>query len=201
MENDKQRKLATPAAANDVDPVQNEARFDSPDEIIRYAICQSWLGATLAAVSESGVVAILLGDDEASLARNLQKRFPNARLVRDDAFGASHLAEIVAFIETPVGQLDQPMDVRGNDFQKRVWKALRDIPAGELLSYSDVAKCVGSPYDARAVASACAANNLAVAIPCHRVVYSDGRYGGYAWGVKRKQRLIEREVVPVWGLF
>jgi AraC family transcriptional regulator of adaptative response/methylated-DNA-[protein]-cysteine methyltransferase len=166
-------------------------------ETLRYAVGRSWIGAILAAFSNMGVVAILIGDDANVSFQDLQARFPNAQLVSAEQECAPYMARILAYIETPLSGFDLPLDPRGTDFQKRVWKALQDISGGELASYSDIAERVGIPGAAQAIASACAANNIAIAIPCHRVVLSDGRYGGYAWGVKRKQRLIEREIQRV----
>jgi AraC family transcriptional regulator of adaptative response/methylated-DNA-[protein]-cysteine methyltransferase len=135
-----------------------------------------------------------MGDDADFLAQDLQARYPNTQLVSAQQECASYIARVLAFVEAPLGGFDFPLDMGGTDFQKRVWKALQGIPGGELASYSDIAKRVGVPGAAQAIASACAANTIALAIPCHRVVLNDGRYGGYAWGVKRKQRLIECEL-------
>lgn len=163
------------------------------NEEIRFAIGQSSLGAILVASSGKGVVSILIGDDPNRLARDLQDRFPRARLVGGDADYERLVARAVGLVEAPAIGLDLPLDVRGTAFQRRVWQALRDIPAGTTASYSDVATHLGVPSAVRAVAGACAANNIAVAIPCHRVVRSDGALSGYAWGVERKQRLLDAE--------
>jgi AraC family transcriptional regulator, regulatory protein of adaptative response / methylated-DNA-[protein]-cysteine methyltransferase len=168
-------------------------RSGGAGETIRFAIGQSQLGAILVASSERGVVAILLGDDPEALVRNLQDRFSQATLVGGDAEYERLVARVVGFVENPRIGLDLPVDVRGTAFQQRVWKALQAIPAGSVASYSEVASRIGAPKAARAVAAACAANPLAVAIPCHRVVRSDGNAGGYAWGVQRKRMLAERE--------
>lgn len=162
-------------------------------ETIRFAVGQSQLGAILVASSERGVVAILLGDDPESLVRDLQDRFAKATLVGGDHEYERMVARIVGFVENPRGGIDLPMDVRGTAFQQRVWKALRAIPAGDTVSYSDVAARIGAPKSARAVGAACAANPLAVAIPCHRVVRNDGSMSDYAWGVRRKSELLRRE--------
>ena len=145
------------------------------------------------AQSEHGICAILLGDDPEALLRDLQDQFPKARLIGgDDAF-EQRVAQVVGFIEAPGLGLDLPLDVRGTAFQQRVWQALRDIPAGSTASYSEIAQRIGTPRAVRAVAQACAANTLAVAIPCHRVVRQDGNLSGYRWGVARKRALLDRE--------
>nr|WP_321983909.1 bifunctional DNA-binding transcriptional regulator/O6-methylguanine-DNA methyltransferase Ada [uncultured Lichenicoccus sp.] len=162
-------------------------------EALRFAIGQCSLGAILVASSASGVAAILLGDDPAALARDLQDRFRNARLIGGDAEYERLVAQVVGLIEAPRTALDLPLDIRGTVFQQRVWQALREIPAGRTMTYTDLAGRVGAPGSTRAVAGACAANPLAVAIPCHRVVRQDGALAGYRWGVERKRRLLERE--------
>jgi AraC family transcriptional regulator of adaptative response/methylated-DNA-[protein]-cysteine methyltransferase len=168
-------------------------RAGGANETIRFAVGESSLGAILVATSEIGVAAILIGADPEALVRDLQERFPNADLIGgDDAF-ESFVARVVGFVESPAIGLDLPLDVRGTVFQRRVWKALCAIPAGRTASYSEIAAAIGAPKAARAVASACAANALAVAIPCHRVVRNDGSLSGYAWGVDRKRALIDRE--------
>ncbi len=160
---------------------------------IRFAIGECSLGAILVAASDRGVCAILLGDDPGKLARDLQDRFPQAALVGGDAEFEGLVARVVGFVEAPGVGLDLPLDVRGTAFQERVWTALRGIPAGSTVSYADLAAGLGSPRSVRAVAQACAANTLAVAIPCHRVVRSDGALSGYRWGVERKRALLDRE--------
>ena len=160
---------------------------------IRFAIGECALGAILVAQSERGVCAIALGDDPDALARDLQDRFPQARLIGGDAGFEELVAKVVGFVEAPGLGLDLPLDVRGTAFQQRVWQALREIPAGTTASYSDIAKRIGAPKSMRAVAQACGANTLAVAIPCHRVVRSDGNLSGYRWGVERKSALLQRE--------
>lgn len=160
---------------------------------IRFAIGQCSLGAILVAQSERGVCAILLDDDPEALLRDLEDRFPNATLIGGDAGFEDLVAKVVGFVEAPNLGLDLPLDVRGTAFQERVWRALRDIPAGETVSYSDLAQRIGSPGAVRAVAGACAANKIAVAIPCHRVVRNDGQLSGYRWGVERKRTLLSRE--------
>ena len=162
-------------------------------ETIRFAIGEGTLGSILVAATARGVCAIQLGDDPAALARQLEDRFPRAELVGGDKTFDSLVARVVGLVEAPGLGLDLPLDIRGTAFQCRVWRALQDIPAGTTVSYSVIADRLGSPTAARAVANACAANPLAVAIPCHRVVRRDGALGGYRWGVERKQALLARE--------
>ena len=160
---------------------------------IRFAIGACSLGAILVAATDKGICAILLGDDPDALARDLQDRFPRAELLGAEADFEQTVARVVALVEAPEIGLDLPLDVRGTAFQQRVWQALRDIPSGRTVSYAELAELVGVPRGARAVAGACAANALAVAIPCHRVVRNDGALSGYRWGVERKRILLERE--------
>jgi AraC family transcriptional regulator of adaptative response/methylated-DNA-[protein]-cysteine methyltransferase len=160
---------------------------------IRFAVGECSLGSILVAASERGICAILIGDDPDALARELQDRFANARLIGGDRDFERTVAQVVGFVEAPATGLSLPLDIRGTAFQQRVWQALRDIPAGATLSYSQVAARIGAPKAVRAVAQACAANALAVAIPCHRVVRNDGALSGYRWGVERKRRLLARE--------
>lgn len=160
---------------------------------VRFAVGECSLGSILVAASERGVCAILMGDDPDALARDLQDRFPRANLIGGDAAFERLVAQVIGFVEAPRVGLDLPLDVRGTAFQQRVWRALREIPAGATASYAEIAARVGSPGSVRAVAQACAANALAVAIPCHRVVRSDGGLSGYRWGVERKRALLERE--------
>jgi AraC family transcriptional regulator, regulatory protein of adaptative response / methylated-DNA-[protein]-cysteine methyltransferase len=160
---------------------------------IRFAIGECSLGAVLVACSRKGVCAILLGDDPDELARILQDRFPKADLVGGDPSFETLVAKVVGLVEAPMIGLDLPLDVRGTAFQQRVWQALRDIPAGETATYSDIAQRIGAPRAVRAVAQACAANPLAIAIPCHRVIRTDGELTGYRWGVERKRALLARE--------
>ncbi|MDC7701817.1 bifunctional DNA-binding transcriptional regulator/O6-methylguanine-DNA methyltransferase Ada [Vogesella indigofera] len=164
--------------------------------VIRFAVGQCTLGAILVAQSERGVCAISLGDDAEALLHELQDRFPRAELIGGDAAFEQLVATVVGFVEAPALGLDLPLDVRGTAFQQRVWQALREIPPGETASYRDIARRIGAPQAVRAVAGACAANVLAVAIPCHRVVRTDGSLSGYRWGVARKQALLAREAKP-----
>jgi len=163
------------------------------DEEIRFAIGECSLGAILVARSENGVCAISFGDDPEALVRDLEDRFPNAELIGGDRDFEHWVARVVGFVEAPQIGLDLPLDVRGSAFEERVWRALREIPLGKTASYSEIARRLGEPGAARAVARACAANKVAVAIPCHRVVRSDGGLSGYRWGVERKRALLERE--------
>ena len=160
---------------------------------IRFAIAQCSLGAILVASTEQGICAILIDDDPDFLLRDLQDRFPAAELLGADAEYEQVVARVVGLVEQPSLGLDLPLDVRGTAFQQRVWQVLREIPAGQTVSYAELAQRVGLPRGARAVASACASNALAVAIPCHRVVRNDGSISGYRWGVERKAQLLERE--------
>ncbi len=155
------------------------------------AICS--LGDILVAQSEKGICAILLGDDPNKLLQDLQDKFQNAELIGADAQFEQVVSRVIGFIEAPEIGLDLPLDIRGTAFQQRVWQALRDIPVGVTVSYSDIAQRIGSPKAVRAVAGACAVNMLAVVIPCHRVVKNDGALSGYRWGVERKRALLERE--------
>jgi AraC family transcriptional regulator of adaptative response/methylated-DNA-[protein]-cysteine methyltransferase len=170
-------------------------RSGAANEDIRFAVGESSLGAILVASSKKGVASILLGNDPDALVRNLQDRFPRANLIGADEEYEALVARVVGFVEAPGLGLDLPLDVRGTAFQRRVWQALQEIPVGQTVSYAEVARRIGSPKAVRAVAGACAANNLAVAVPCHRVVRKDGSLSGYAWGVERKRALINREAL------
>jgi AraC family transcriptional regulator, regulatory protein of adaptative response / methylated-DNA-[protein]-cysteine methyltransferase len=160
---------------------------------IHFATNECSLGAILVARSEKGICAITLGDEQDALVRDLEFRFPNATLVRGDGDFKELVARVVSFVEEPQMGLDLPLDVQGTAFEERVWQALREIPAGKTASYADVASRIGAPGSARAVARACAANKIAVAIPCHRVVRGNGELSGYRWGVDRKQALLTKE--------
>jgi AraC family transcriptional regulator of adaptative response/methylated-DNA-[protein]-cysteine methyltransferase len=160
---------------------------------IRFAVGECSLGSILVARSARGVCAILLGDDPDALTRDLQDRFPQANLLGGDAAFEQLVSKVVGFVEAPALGLDLPLDIQGTAFQQRVWQALREIPVGSTASYSDIANRIGSPHAAKEVAEACAANALAVAIPCHRVVRKDGALSGYRWGVERKRALLKRE--------
>jgi len=160
---------------------------------IRFAIGECSLGSILVAASERGVCAIFLGDDPDALARELQDRFPRAELIGGEPGFEQLVSRAVGLVEAPGRGLDLPLDVRGTAFQQRVWQALQAIPPGATASYSEIAERIGAPKSVRAVARACAANPLAVAVPCHRVVRTDGGLSGYRWGVERKRALLERE--------
>ncbi|WP_139973445.1 bifunctional DNA-binding transcriptional regulator/O6-methylguanine-DNA methyltransferase Ada [Ochrobactrum sp. CGA5] len=160
---------------------------------IRFAIGQSTLGAVLVAASDKGVCAIWMGDDPEELIRDLEKRFPQANLIGADRAFEDLVAEVVGFVEAPGIGLSLPLDLQGTAFQQRVWQALREIPAGKTVSYTEIAERIGAPKSVRAVAQACAANKIAVAVPCHRVVRNDGGISGYRWGVERKRDLLKRE--------
>jgi AraC family transcriptional regulator of adaptative response/methylated-DNA-[protein]-cysteine methyltransferase len=168
-------------------------RAGGADADIHYAIGHSSLGGVLVAASAAGICAISLGDDPDTLARELRSRFPRARLSQDDAAFAAQLAQVIALVEDPGSAPTLPLDIRGTAFQQRVWQALQAIPPGSTLSYTELAQRVGAPAAVRAVASACAANVLAVAIPCHRAVRNDGGLAGYRWGIARKRTLLDRE--------
>jgi AraC family transcriptional regulator, regulatory protein of adaptative response / methylated-DNA-[protein]-cysteine methyltransferase len=173
----------------------SQYRSGGANEQIKFAVGQTSLGVILVASSTKGVAAIFLGDDPDKLVRNLQDRFPRARLIGADRDYEALVARVVGVIEAPRIGLDLPLDVRGTAFQQRVWQALREIPVGATVSYAEIARRIGAPTAVRAVAGACAANNLAVAIPCHRVVRNDGSLSGYAWGVERKRALLDREAL------
>jgi AraC family transcriptional regulator of adaptative response/methylated-DNA-[protein]-cysteine methyltransferase len=168
-------------------------RAGGTNEQIKFAVGQTSLGAILVASSRKGVAAILLGDDPDQLVRNLQDRFPKAHFIGADQDYEALVARVVGFVESPTIGLDLPLDVRGTAFQERVWQALRQVRVGETVSYAEIARRIGTPQAARAVAAACAANKLAVAVPCHRVVRNDGSLSGYAWGVERRRALLDRE--------
>ena len=160
---------------------------------IRFAIGACSLGAILVAATDKGICAILMGDDPETLVRDLQDRFPAAELFGGDARFEATVAAVVTYVEAPRTGFDLPLDVRGTAFQQRVWEALRQIPAGQTVSYAELAERIGLPSGARAIAGACAANPVAVVIPCHRVVRNDGSISGYRWGVERKRALLDRE--------
>jgi AraC family transcriptional regulator of adaptative response/methylated-DNA-[protein]-cysteine methyltransferase len=167
--------------------------MDVKNSDIRFAVGECSLGQVLVAQSHDGVCAILLGDEIDALERDLGQRFPDANLIRGESELDPVVAEVIALIEAPALGLAAPLDVRGTAFQQRVWHALREIPVGQTVSYSEIAQRVGAAAAAREVAEACAANPLAVAIPCHRVVKKDGGLSGYRWGIRRKRALLERE--------
>ena len=171
----------------------SQFRAGGADAEIKFAIGASSLGLVLIAASDKGVCAISFGDDPDGLARDLKKQFPRARLVGGDPAFEQLAAKVIAFVEDPRVDLDLPLDIRGTAFQHRVWDALRRIPAGSTASYAGIAKAIGAPKAVRAVARACASNRIAVAIPCHRVIGSDGSLTGYAGGIERKRALLAKE--------
>jgi AraC family transcriptional regulator, regulatory protein of adaptative response / methylated-DNA-[protein]-cysteine methyltransferase len=171
----------------------SEFRSGGPNAEIKFAIGKSSLGRVLVAASDKGVCAIFFGDDAGDLARDLDKQFPRSRLVGDDPAFDNLVAKVIEFVEDPRTGFDLPLDIRGTAFQHRVWDALRRIPIGSTASYSEVAKAIGAPNAVRAVARACATNRIAVAIPCHRVIGSDGSLTGYAGGIERKRALLAKE--------
>lgn len=162
---------------------------------IRFAIGACSLGSVLVAQSQRGVCAILLGDDPHELVRDLEYRFPSARIEAGDAAFDQLIAKVVGLIEVPGTGLGLPLDIRGTAFQQRVWQALRKLPVGATATYQEIAETIGMPKAVRAVAHACAANSLAVAVPCHRVIRRDGDISGYRWGVERKTALLQREAL------
>jgi AraC family transcriptional regulator of adaptative response/methylated-DNA-[protein]-cysteine methyltransferase len=170
-----------------------EFRAGGGGNVIRFAVGECSLGAILVAATDKGVCAIDLGNDPEALVRDLQDRFPKARLLGGDASFEQLVAKVVGLVEAPAQGLDLPLDIRGTAFQQRVWNAIRAIPAGSTASYREIAERIGAPKAVRSVAQACASNALAVAIPCHRVVRTDGSASGYRWGVARKRALLARE--------
>lgn len=161
--------------------------------MIEYELGSCSLGCVLVAMSDKGVCAIALGDEPAQLVDWLKQKYPHARKGDGNAILLSRLQRILNYAEWPDARLDLELDITGTDFQKRVWQALQMVPAGETRSYSEIAEKIGSPGSVRAVAGACAANSLALAIPCHRVIRHDGQLSGYRWGVERKKILLEKE--------
>ena len=161
---------------------------------MRFALGKCSLGSILVAATHQGIAAILLGDEPDALLHDLEDSFPKAKLIGGDVTFEETVAKVVGLVEAPETGLDLPLDMRGTAFQRRVWEALREIPAGTTATYAEIAGRIGMPKAVRAVAAACAANDIAIAIPCHRVVRSDGSLSGYRWGVERKRKLIAREV-------
>jgi len=164
-------------------------------DTIAYATSECVLGQLLVAQSVKGVCAILIGADRYELEADLASRFPKATLVADEDAVHENMAQVIRFAEKPAEGLDIPLDMRGTPFQRRVWEKLRAIPVGKTATYTDIAHWIGSPAAARAVAAACAANPIALAIPCHRVVRGDGDAAGYRWGIERKLEIIRREAM------
>lgn len=166
-----------------------------PREEIRFDTGRSVLGEVLVAMTDGGVVAILVGDTAEQLVEDLQERFPAASLFRESLDGGDIVSQVARYIDAPRGILDLPLDLRGTAFQQKVWNAVRTIPAGQTSNYSEIARRIGKPRAVRAVGSACAMNNLAFAVPCHRVLHKDGSMSwGEAWGKQRQQQLLAMEV-------
>lgn len=182
------------AAASDwLGMTPTEFRNGGSGRFIRFAITECWLGKVLVACTERGVCSILFGEDPEKLHSELRQHFPRATLAQGGSSFQDVLDQVVRFVETPTNGLELPLDVRGTAFQHRVWQALLQIPSGETSTYGEIARRVGRPNAQRSVALACSGNSIAVAIPCHRVIRSDGTVAGYRWGSWRKQRLLERE--------
>ena len=167
---------------------------------IRYGIAPCFLGWMIVAATDRGICAIEFGDDPESLPAQVQERFPKAHLEEGGPEFSAMMEQVVAFVEAPERGIELSLDLQGTEFQERVWNALRQVPPGSTVSYAELAHRIGSPEAARAVARACATNRLAVAVPCHRVVRSDGRLSGYRWGVERKRMLLHRESGTSGGL-
>jgi AraC family transcriptional regulator of adaptative response/methylated-DNA-[protein]-cysteine methyltransferase len=161
--------------------------------VIRFATARCWLGTLLVAASERGLCAILLGDDAQILQKDLRRRFPRAQLQAGDGHFARPLARVIRALQRPTLAVRLPLDLQGTVFQRRVWQALRAVPAGSTVSYAQLARRIGRPHAARAVGQAIGANPVAVLVPCHRVIRSDGSLCGYHWGTERKQALLDRE--------
>ena len=174
-------------------PVCAKEKFSEKNAAVKFAIGESSLGSILVACGDQGVRAILLGDSHEELVRDLQAQLPETPLTGDDAVCRNYVSQVAAFIEAPRKDLDLPLDPRGTAFQLRVWQVVRAIPMGTTLSYAEVAQRIGEPNAARAVAQACAENAIAIAIPCHRVVRSDGVPSGYRSGLDRKRALLSKE--------
>jgi AraC family transcriptional regulator of adaptative response/methylated-DNA-[protein]-cysteine methyltransferase len=185
------------AAPNGLGMTPGARRRGGAGERIRFTVVATPLGQALVAATERGICMTALGDGRAGLEAELRQRFPKAELVPADAALAGWAERIVRFITRPGEQPDLPLDIRGTAFQARVWRALQKIPPGHTASYRDIAAVLGQPRAVRAVAQACASNKLALLVPCHRVVRSDGDLAGYRWGVERKRALIARERAAV----
>jgi AraC family transcriptional regulator, regulatory protein of adaptative response / methylated-DNA-[protein]-cysteine methyltransferase len=164
-------------------------------DTISYATSACGLGRVLVARGDAGVCAILIGADNDELLADLAARFPKAKLVANAAAVRDDVTKVVRFVDKPGEGLDLPLDLRGTPFQRRVWEALREIPVGTTITYTELAHSIGAPNSVRAVASACASNPVALAVPCHRVVGSNSDLTGYYWGVERKRELLEKEAV------
>jgi AraC family transcriptional regulator of adaptative response/methylated-DNA-[protein]-cysteine methyltransferase len=168
-------------------------RGNTAERPVRYMIGECWLGAVLVATTGKGVCAILLGDDRAAMRRELERHFPAAEAIDGDRLLEEMMGRVVDFVDVPGRPLDFPLDPHGTEFERKVWQALREIPAGTTSTYSAITAKIGAPTQAYDVGAACAANMIAVAIPCHRVVRKDGTLAGYRWGTRRKRALLARE--------
>lgn len=171
-------------------------RHQPTTEVLFFGGSDSALGKVLLARSARGVCAILLGDDAAGLAVDLAARFPGATLIANEAMVRDDLAKVIRYAEKPSEGLDLALDMRGTPLQRRIWEQIRAIPVGRTMSYMHLARLINSVYPkvaARVVAKACAANPIALAVPCHRVIRSDGELAGYRWGIARKRELLQRE--------
>ena len=162
-------------------------------EAIRFSIADSSFGSVLVAESDKGVCAVLINRARQALGIELQKHFPRALLQKKKPASTSWVAKVLSVIENPARTIDIPLDIRGTLFQQQVWKSLREIPAGSTASYADIARKLNKPKAMRAIAGACAANLIAILIPCHRVIRSDGSLSGYRWGAACKKKLLQRE--------
>jgi AraC family transcriptional regulator, regulatory protein of adaptative response / methylated-DNA-[protein]-cysteine methyltransferase len=169
------------------------ARRGGAGEVIRTAFADTNFGRLLVGATDKGICFIGFAEPDEALLGDLHRRFPNARVVRDDAALAATLVRVLAFIEEPREALDLPLDLRGTAFQLRVWHALRRIPSGQTRTYAELAEMIGNPRAVRAVARSCATNPVPLAVPCHRVVGKDGKLTGYRWGLPRKRALLDRE--------
>ena len=174
-------------------PIPAARHLKASAEEIKFATGKSELGTVLVARSASGVCAILIGDGTEVLKRDLAEEFTGAKLVHDDRALRTDLEKILTFIKTPAKGLDLPLDIRGTPFQRRVWAALLSVRVGYKITYAALASRIGEPRAIRAVANACASNAIALAIPCHRVIRSDGALAGYRWGVERKRSMVKKE--------
>lgn len=170
-----------------------EVRRAGSQIALKFAVGTCWLGAVLVAATDKGVAAVLLGDNPDELINDLQTRFSNAQLIVGDSAFEDTMSKVVGLIDQPGSKFNVPLDIQGTAFQHRVWQALSKIPCGTTMTYSEIANLVGMPEAVRAVAAACAANMIAVAIPCHRVIRADGSLSGYRWGIERKRALLKRE--------
>ena len=168
-------------------------RREAATENIRFVFGTFSLGTVMVAASGKGIAAILMGDDREALRRELKGAFPHARLAENETALKGAMAKVMALLEAPPKGLDLPLDLRGSALQQAVWQALRAVPCGTTVTYGQIAKALPLPATAQEVGAACAANVLAVAVPCHRVLKADGSISGYRWGVRRKRTLIERE--------